>query len=175
MHAVDHQFCMSVGNDVLFLNRVYDLDQLWFPFVRAIYPREIAVAPEPAPAPKKGHNTNVVWSVSSDPQYHLDFLEGKRISKNHRKRLHREKFPTFDRRKSGALLELAIRGEPQGRKKHGGRNMNLRKEAIEWCMENLRGRFIPDRYFVFEHADDFALALLHGKFFIEIENITRVV
>ena len=170
--AHDQGFCMSVGDELLFLHNAYDPDQLWLPFVRAIYPKAVENVDEPAP---KVHNRHIGWHVTPDAQYALPFIEGKRVTKNHRRRLHQQKFPTYDRRSNGSLLELRLIGEPNaGRKSRVGRNVQLRKNANEWCLKNLRGQFIPDRYYVFELAEDYALALLDGKYFMEVETVTRV-
>ncbi len=176
MLARDNGFCMSVGSDLLFLKTVYSPDQYWLPFVHAIYPTDKQSPEVEEPKKKSGHR-DVLWSVPQreNPQIPLPFIEERVISKNHRKKLHAAKYPTFDRHPSGALLELKIIGETSGRKSKTSRFRGPRGDATSWCLENLRGRFIPHAYFVFELAEDYTLALLAGNYFEAIENPTRVV
>lgn len=147
----------TVGAGVLVLEKVYDADQHWLPFVTAVFPtpppsqppetaeQEAAVARRKLRRRKRNPHANVHHThqyiaiyEKGVPQRVMPFEEFRRVTHGEYDRLNKADFPAWDRTNNGDLLRLEF-------------SASQRHAILEWCQENCLGRFYPrERMVLFE-------------------------
>lgn len=162
----------------MFLESVYDEQQLWLPFVEHAYfqvdnkkittyedtvQRHEASKDAMTKAARRTYALNsesdryvYLWKKDFEQRV-IPFPEHRMISNNHWKRLQKENYPGWDRNSEGQLLEIMVSEEFINHRANTQRFTYKREQVSEWCKDNTRGCFhvtTNAKSVIFERDDD---------------------
>lgn len=158
---------MMTTNDVLLLRKKYPAEQLWLPFIKAMF----AVYIEPKnQVPKKrklpnvdrkitlsGEDQMIYIPVEGVHQMVLTFNEAQIPSAKMFQTLRQRDFPAFQRDMHGQVYATQY-------SRSIGEGNNANYDLKKWIKNNCRGRVGIKGSVVFEEREDYLLAILSGLF-----------
>ncbi len=159
---------MMTTNEVLLLSKKYPAEQLWLPFVKAMFAVYMEPPKKQVPKKRKAPNVDRKITLSGEAQMiyipvegvHqmvLPFSEAQIPSAKMFQTLRQRDFPAFQRdmhEQVYATQYIHSLGE--------GNNAN--HDLKKWIKNNCRGRVGIKGAVVFEESEDYLLAILSGLF-----------